>query len=91
MNFEEMLAEKARARKRRIVLPEGNDERILQAADIIIQKDIADITILGDPFEIKKRCESLGLKNIQAAEFLDYRKCSLFDEYAETFYNLRKS
>jgi phosphate acetyltransferase len=46
---------------------------------------------LGDPDELRRRSESIGLKNIQAAEFLDYRKSPLFDEYAQIFYNLRKS
>jgi len=91
MNFVEMLAEKAAKKKRRIVLPEGNDERILRAADIVIQKGIADITIFGDPGELRKHSESLGLAHINAAEFLDYRNCPFFDEYTEMFYQLRKS
>jgi len=91
MNFEEELARRAGARKRRIILPEGNDERILRAADIVLQKGIADLTIFGDTDELRQRCEALGLQNIRAAEFLDYRKCPFFDEYAEIFYNLRKA
>jgi phosphate acetyltransferase len=91
MNFEEGLAERARARKRRIILPEGNDERILRAADIVLQKGIADLTIFGDTDELRQRCEILGLRHIHAADFLDYRKCPFFDEYTEIFYNLRKS
>ena len=91
MNFVETLTARARAQKRRIVLPEGNDERILLAVDIVLQMGIADITILGDPEELRQRAEFLGLNHIQAAEFLDYRKSPLFSEYAETFHNLRKS
>ncbi|MCL2127720.1 MAG: phosphate acetyltransferase [Treponema sp.] len=91
MNIEETLAERAKAKKRRIVLPEGNDERILRAADIVLEKGIADLTILGGPDEIRRHGESLGLKHLGAAEFLDYRNCPYFDEYAEIFYNLRKS
>ena len=91
MNIEEMLAEQAGAKKRHIVLPEGNDERILRAADIIRQKGIADLTIFGDPDGLRQRSEFLGLKNIQTAEFLDYRKSPFFDEYVQIFYELRKS
>ncbi|MCL2472179.1 MAG: phosphate acyltransferase, partial [Treponema sp.] len=91
MEIEEILATRARARKRHIVLPEGNDERILQAADIVLQKGIADLTIFGNPGELRRRCEALGLNCIKAAEFLDYRNCGLFDEYTEIFYKLRKS
>ena len=91
MNFEETLVEQARARKRRIVLPEGNDERILRAADIIMEKGIADLTIFGDPDDLRQRCETLGLRHIRAAEFLDFSKSPSFDEYAKIFYNLRKA
>jgi phosphate acetyltransferase len=91
MNIEEMLAQKARANKRRIVLPEGNDERVLKAADIVLQKGIADLTIFGNPDELRKNSKTLGLKHIQAAEFLDFRKVPFFDEYVQTFYELRKS
>ena len=91
MNISDTLAERAGANKRHIILPEGNDERILQAADIVLQKGIANITILGNPDEMRRRSESLGLNHIKAAEFLDYRKCSYFGEYARIFYDLRKS
>jgi len=91
MNIEETLAERAKARKRHIILPEGNDERILLAADIVLQKGIADLTIFGNPDKLRQRSESLGLCNIRAAEFLDYRKSPFFDEYARIFFNLRKS
>jgi phosphate acetyltransferase len=91
MNIEETLAERARAKKRHIILPEGNDERILQAADIVLQKGIADLTIFGNPGELQQRSESLGLKHIKTAEFMDYRKSPSFNEYADIFYNLRKS
>ena len=91
MNYVETLAERARVKKRHIILPEGNDERILRAADIALQMGIADITVLGDPDGMRQQSEFLGLKYIKAAEFLDYRKCPFFDEYTEIFYNLRKA
>jgi phosphate acetyltransferase len=91
MDIEEILSERARAKKRRIILSEGNDERILQAADIALQKGLADLTILGNPDEMSQHCEALGLKHIRAAEFLDHRKSPFFDEFVQTFYNLRKS
>jgi len=91
MTLEQTLAEKAGTKKRRIILPEGNDERILRAADIVLQKGIADLIILGDPEELRRRAESIGLANIRAAEFLDYRKSPLSGEYAGVFHDLRKS
>ena len=47
--FESMLLEQARADRRCIVLPEGDDERILRAADILLRRDVVDLTIIGDP------------------------------------------
>ena len=47
--FEHQLLDLAVADRRHIVLPEGDDDRILQAADIVLRRRIADLTILGDP------------------------------------------
>lgn len=91
MNLEEMLVERARTHKRHIVLPEGNDERILRAADIVMEKAIADLTIFGDPDEIREKAARLGLGHIRSADLLDHRKSPFFDEYTHAFYNLRKS
>jgi phosphate acetyltransferase len=63
----------------------------LQAADIALQKGLADITIFCNPDELSQRCESLGLKHIRASEFLDHLKSPSFDEYVQIYYNLRKS
>ena len=90
MNFVETLTGQAALKKRHIILPEGNDERILRAADIVIQKGIADLTIFGNPDELRQRSGSLGLKHIGSAEFLDYRNCPFFGEYTEMFFQLRK-
>jgi phosphate acetyltransferase len=91
MNIEEMLAERARTKKRHIILPEGNDERILRAADIVLEKGIADLTIFGDPDEMREKAIRLGLNRVRSAELLDFRKAPFFDEYVRTFYNLRKA
>ena len=91
MNIEEVLVERARAKKRHIILPEGNDERILRAANIALEKGIADITIFGDPGELQERSARLGLNHIRADSFFDFRKSPFFEEYVQSFYNLRKS
>ena len=91
MSIEKMLAERAKAAKRHIILPEGNDERILRAADVVLREGIADLTILGNPDDLRNRCDSLGLKNAKAAEFLDYRNSPLFKEFSGAFYELRKA
>ena len=91
MNIEEILAERAKTKKRHIILPEGNDERILRAADIVLQKGIAELTIFGNPDDLRSRCRALGLNHAEAAGFLDYRKSPDFDEFSKIFYELRKS
>ncbi|MFV0451822.1 MAG: phosphate acetyltransferase [Propioniciclava sp.] len=58
--FEYQLTEKARRDRRRIVLPESSDERILEAASIVLQRGTADITLLGDATAIKHRASTLG-------------------------------
>ncbi len=58
--FEFSLFERARANKKRIVLPESGDERILRATEILLRRDVADIILLGDPEEIKHKRLILG-------------------------------
>ncbi|HEX8631864.1 MAG TPA: phosphate acyltransferase, partial [Catenuloplanes sp.] len=59
--FENALIDRARANRRHLVLPEGTDERILRAAEILIRRGVADLTLLGNPEEINRRVRELGL------------------------------
>ena len=68
--FEYDLVERARADRRHIVLPEGTDERILRAAEVVLRRGIADLTLLGDPDEVRQRAASFGL-DIAAAQVVD--------------------
>ena len=88
--FEYKLFDKAHKDKKRIVLPESEDERILRATEIILRRDIADIVLLGDEDEIKQRAKRLGL-NIENAEFVDHTSKSMIDDFAEKFYEIRKA
>ncbi len=67
--FEYGLIERARTQRKRIVLPEGTDDRILQAAAIVLARGIADITILGDESATRGRAQDLGL-DISAAQII---------------------
>lgn len=67
--FEYALVERARADRRRIVLPEGDDDRVLRAAATVLARGIADLTILGEPFEVRGRAIELGI-DIRDAEVL---------------------
>src|SRR5262249_43389020 len=60
--FEYDLLERARAQRRHIVLPEGDEERILRATDILLRRDVADLTLLGDERLIRARAAELRLE-----------------------------
>ncbi|MEV5648333.1 phosphate acetyltransferase [Nocardia sp. NPDC052254] len=87
--FEYQLVERARADPRRIVLPEGDDDRILRAAGRVLQRKIADLTILGDETTVRARAAELGL-DIDAAQVLDPRTSELREGFAEEFARLRE-
>jgi phosphate acetyltransferase len=88
--FEFSLIQKAQADKMRIVLPEGEGERILRATDILLRRGVAHIALLGDEDVIRSRAAQYGL-DIAGARILTPDKCDLFEEYSETYYELRKS
>lgn len=87
--FEHQLLERARADKRHIVLPEGDDDRILHAAGRLLRRDVADLTILGDPEAIRRRADELGI-DLSAATLLDPRTSEHADRFAEQYAELRK-
>ena len=87
--FEYSLVEKASENKQRIVLPEGAGERILNATDIILRRGIADITLLGRVEEIKAKASKLGI-NIDGATIIDPSKSEYFDDFVQTYFDLRK-
>ncbi len=89
--FQYNLLKRAQTTKKHIVLPEGYDERILRAASRLIDVDVVDITLLGDPEKITQKASKLGiLNNIEKATIIDPIKSEHFDDYANTFYELRK-
>ncbi|MBF6211135.1 phosphate acetyltransferase [Nocardia puris] len=87
--FEYQLIERARANRKRIVLPEGDDDRILRAAGRVLQRRIADLVILGDEHSIRARAAELGV-DIAEAEVLDPRSSGHLDDFAAEYTELRK-
>jgi len=87
--FEYELIERARTEKQHIVLPEGNDERVLRAAEILLRRGVVDITLLGKESRIQEMIASLGLK-LDAAAIVDPFHSDLYDDYVETYFNLRQ-
>ena len=67
--FQYSLLGKAKANKRTIVLPEGTEDRIIKAADYLLERDIVDLIIVGDKESILARGEELGLKSLEKAQF----------------------
>ena len=88
--FEYGLLDRARSDRKRIVLPEGNDDRILRAASTLLQRSVADLTILGDESAIRTRATELGLV-LDGADVLDPRTGGeLVERFAAEYTELRK-
>nr|WP_175616282.1 phosphate acetyltransferase [Mycobacterium sp. GA-1841] len=87
--FTYQLLDQARSDRRRIVLPEGTDDRILKAAGRLLQHEVADLTILGEEGQIRSRAAELGV-DIEAATVLDPRTSELCDQFAEQYAELRR-
>ena len=89
--FQYSLIQKARKQKKRIVLPEGLDSRILQAAARLIALDLVELTILGDPQLIKNKCSAEGVAlDFDKVELIDPVHADFFEDYVDCFYELRK-
>lgn len=90
--FQYQLVKWAKREKKHIVLPEGNDERILKAVEKLIAQDIVDITLLGDPLEIGASIKRLGLNlDVNAIHIHNPAHSEHYDHYVETLYELRKA
>ncbi|WP_193596723.1 phosphate acetyltransferase [Microbacterium sp. YJN-G] len=86
--FEYGLIERARSQRKRIVLPEGGDDRILRAAAILLARGVADLTILGDEADIRSRATALGL-DIAAAQVLSPTDPEYVQRFAAEYARLR--
>lgn len=87
--FEYQLLEKARTARKRIVLPEGNDDRVLKAAATVLTRGIADLTILGEEAEVRGRALELGI-DLSAAQVLSPFDPVIVDRFAREYEQLRR-
>lgn len=85
MSFIEEIKERAKQNKKRIVLPETIDERVLKAASIALKEDIAHIILIGNKEEILNKQEGL-----EKAEFIDPNTFEKTNELANQLAELRK-
>ena len=86
--FEYDLLERARSERKRIVLPEGSDDRVLRAAATLLKRSVCDITILGDEVDVRARAAELGL-DLDAAEILSPFDTELREQFAVEYARLR--
>jgi phosphate acetyltransferase len=88
--FIHQLTLQARSDRKHIVLPEGEDDRILRSAGRVLQRRVADLTILGDEARIRQRAGELGV-DLGDATVIDPRTSPLRDEFADRYAELRRA
>lgn len=89
--FQYSLIRKAQRERKHIVLPEGIDERVLKAAFRLSTLNLVDITLLGDVEKIEEKAAALGLNmDFTRVQLIDPSKSEYFEDYVQTFYELRK-
>lgn len=101
MMFEHGLVERSRAHRRHIVLPEGGEERVLRAAEVLLRRNICDLTLLGDPASVRKHTAELGIDLTPlgdgelptaaqaSARIVDPQTSPLRERFAELYAKLR--
>ncbi len=87
--FELELIQKARLNKQHIVLPEGDEERILRAAEILLRREVVDITLLGNVETIHRKIKTLGFR-LNSVNIIDPPESEFFEEYIQSYYALRE-
>ncbi|MEU1202014.1 phosphate acetyltransferase [Streptomyces sp. NPDC005813] len=88
MMFEHKLLEQARSDKRRVVLPEGTEERVLHAAEVLLRRGVCDLTLLGPVDQIRKKAADLGI-DLGGCQIVDPQTSELRDVFAMKYARLR--
>jgi phosphate acetyltransferase len=88
MMFEHKLLQQARSDKRRVVLPEGAEERVLHAAEVLLRRGVCDLTLLGPVDAIRKKAADLGI-DLGDAQLIDPARSELRDAFAAQYARLR--
>src|SRR6476660_3066536 len=88
MMFEYALIERARRQRRHVVLPEGTEERILRATEVLLRRGVAELTLLGDPAAVARRARELGL-DVSDAHVVDPVSSPWREEFADEYAKLR--
>ena len=89
--FQYQIVKRAKESKKHIVLPEGEDDRILQAADALIKQNVVELTILGNKETILPALKRLNLSlDLSKVKIVNPASSDRFDDYVKTLYELRK-
>ncbi|MBF0256506.1 MAG: phosphate acetyltransferase [Gammaproteobacteria bacterium] len=90
LRFEYEIIQRARSDRQHIVLPEGAEERVLRAAEVLLLREVADITLLGDVDEIRAKAAHLALR-LDKAQLIDPSRSPLRQRYADALFAARQS
>ncbi|MFF6785412.1 phosphate acetyltransferase [Streptomyces sp. NPDC012510] len=88
MMFEHTLLERARSERRRVVLPEGTEERVLHAAEVLLRRGVCDLTLLGPVEQIRKKAADLGI-DLGDCQLIDPGTSEIRNTFAEKYARYR--
>ena len=91
MKLSQLIREKAKKNPKIIVLPEGEEPRMIKAAETIINEGIASLILLGGEESIKSKARELGVELPEEIEIINPKDSKKLKEYAESYYQLRKN
>jgi len=90
--FQYNMVKRAKLHRKHIVLPEGNDDRIIAAASRLLDMDVVDISIIGDKKQIESKVAELGLTfDFSKVNIINPIESEMYEDYANTYYELRKA
>ncbi|HZS46742.1 MAG TPA: phosphate acyltransferase, partial [Blastocatellia bacterium] len=90
MSILDNIKSRAKANRQHIVLPEGDDERTIRAARMVVDQGIARITVLGDEKKIGEMAARAGV-NLSGIPIVDYKRSADFDKYVSLFHESRRA
>ncbi|MFH7002724.1 phosphate acetyltransferase [Flavobacterium bizetiae] len=90
--FQYNMVKRAKQHRKHIVLPEGNDERIIVAASRLMDMNVVDISIIGDKKQIENKVTELGITlDFSKVNIINPIESEFYEDYANTYYELRKA
>jgi phosphate acetyltransferase len=91
MKISQIIREKAKKNPKNIVLPEGEEPRMIKAAEIITKEGFANLIFLGKKENIKSKAQELGIEFPNKIKIINPKDSDKLKEYAESYYQLRKN